>query len=98
MLKTLAYNGLGYCYESIKDYPNALDAFNKSIDPKTGTAYLALNYGNIARIYEQMNDSKQAEEYYKKALENATDPLTERLIRRKISLIAYKSDEESDKK
>lgn len=98
VLTTLAYNGLGYCYESIKDYPNALDSFNKSIEKETGTAYLAINYGNVARIYEQMNDTKQAEEYYKKALEHATDPLTERLIRRKISLIAYKSDEESDKK
>ena len=98
VLTALAYNGVGYCYESIKDYPNALDSFKKSIDHGTGTAYLDLNYGNVARIYEQMNNYKQAKEYYKKALDHATDPVTERLIKRKISLIAYKSDEESDKK
>ena len=96
VLTALAYNGLGYCYESIKDYPNALDSFNKSIEYESGTTYLSLSYSNVARIYEQMNDYKQAQEYYKRALDHATDSLTESLIRRKVSLIAYKSDEESD--
>jgi tetratricopeptide (TPR) repeat protein len=97
VLTSLAYNGLGYCYETLKDYPRALEAFKSSINSEKRTVSAALAFGNVARIYEQMKDFQQAEENYRKALDEETDPLTERLIRRKIAIIAYKSDEEREK-
>jgi predicted negative regulator of RcsB-dependent stress response len=85
ILTALAYYGLGYCHEAKKDYDGALNAFNKSIEYSTGIFYTTLNYQNIARIYEQMNKPEKAKEYYDKVLEQTTDPLTEKLIKRKIS-------------
>jgi tetratricopeptide (TPR) repeat protein len=86
----LAYYGLGYCYEAKKDFPNALDSYEKSNSYNIGDSYLAMNYGNIARVYEEMNKPEKAEEYYKKALDKTSDPISERLLKRKLSMIAYK--------
>ncbi len=85
VLTSLAYYSLGYCYEAKKEYAKALDSFNKSSTQGTGKFYLAMNYQSMARVYEEMNKPDKAEEYYKKTLEQTTDPLTERLIKRKIS-------------
>jgi len=85
ILTALAYYGLGYCHEAQKDYDGALSSFLKSIEYSTGIFYTTLNYHNIARIYEQMNKPEQAREYYDKVLEQTTDPLTEKLIKRKLS-------------
>jgi len=87
VLTSLAYYSLGYCYEAKKEYTNALNSFDKSSTQGTGKFYLAMNYQNMARVYEEMNKPDKAEEYYKKALEQTTDPFTERLIKRKISTL-----------
>lgn len=97
VLVSLAHSGLGYCYETLGDYPRALEAFKASIASDKGTAASAIALGNVARIYEQMKKFTKAEENYRKALKQAADPLTERIMRRKIALIAYKSDEESER-
>lgn len=87
VLTSLAYYGLGYCYEVKKEYANAVKSFDNSSMQGTGKFCLAMNYQSMARVYEEMNKPDKAEEYYKKTLEQTTDPLTERLIKRKISTL-----------
>jgi tetratricopeptide (TPR) repeat protein len=87
-LKTIAYMGLGHCYEAKKDFKNALAAFEKAASSKTGEVFAGLNDQNIARVYEAMNDPAKALEYYQKALTKNADPLSELLIKRKIATLS----------
>ena len=90
VLISLAYYGLGYCYEAKKEYADALAAFNNSIAQNTGKFYLVTNYQNIGRVYEKMNKPEKAEEYYKMALEQTNDSFTENLIKMKIAMLGYR--------
>jgi predicted negative regulator of RcsB-dependent stress response len=87
-LKTVAYMALGHCHEAKKDFKNALAAFEKAADSKAGQVFGGLNHQNIARVYEAMNDKTRALEYYRKALTNTTDPITELLLKRKIATLS----------
>jgi tetratricopeptide (TPR) repeat protein len=87
-LKTIAYMGLGHCYEAKKDFKNALAAFEKAASSKTGDVFAGLNDQNIARVYEAMNDRAKALEYYQKALTKNTDPLSQLLIKRKVATLS----------
>jgi tetratricopeptide (TPR) repeat protein len=87
-LRTIAYMGLGHCYEAKKDFKNALAAFEKAASSKTGDVFAGLNDQNIARVYEAMNDPAKALEYYQKALTKNADPLSELLIKRKIATLS----------
>ncbi|MBN2515043.1 MAG: tetratricopeptide repeat protein [Deltaproteobacteria bacterium] len=89
ILTMFAYYGLGYCYEAQKKYDKALDSFSNIGLHNAGTFYLAMNYNNMARIYEEMNKHDKAQEYYEKALKQTTDPVMERLIKRKMSTLSY---------
>ncbi len=77
--------GIGYACEAKKEYEKALEAFNQVADSKPGNVFEGLSYRNIARIYEEMNDSGKALDYYKKALEKTTDPAASSLLKRKIA-------------
>lgn len=86
-LMTLAYSGLGNCQEAKKDFSKALESYEKAMKTGAASSFEVLNYGNIARIYEQMNNSSKAAEYYRKALEKTTDPLMTLYLKRKISIL-----------
>jgi tetratricopeptide (TPR) repeat protein len=86
-LVPLAYTGLGYCYESKGDYKSALQYYEKADKSKAGITFESMNNRNIARIYEALNDRAKALEYYQKALGKTSDPLVERFIKRKISML-----------
>ncbi|MBE9546420.1 MAG: tetratricopeptide repeat protein [Proteobacteria bacterium] len=86
-LTALAYIGLGYCYEVKKNFTEALKSFENSINYCIGGSYEGIIYRNMARIHEETNNPKKAVEYYKKALEQTTDPSMEVLIKRKISIL-----------
>jgi tetratricopeptide (TPR) repeat protein len=90
VLTMFAYYGLGYCYEAQKKYDNALKSFGNIGSHNKGTFYLAMNYNNMARVFEEMNQYDKAQEYYEKALKQTTDPVMERLIKRKMSTLSYK--------
>lgn len=90
VLTMFAHYGLGYCYEAQKKYDKALDSFSNIGSSNEGTFYLAINYNNVARVYEEMNKPDKAHEYYEKALKQTTDPVMERLIKRKMSTLSYK--------
>ena len=84
-LQAMGYSGLGYCYESKKDWKNALESYEKASNSKTGGSFVSITYRNIARIYEEMNNREKALEYYQKALSKTTDPGMELFLKRKIS-------------
>jgi tetratricopeptide (TPR) repeat protein len=84
-LVTLAYNGLGACYESRKDFNKALESLEKAMKTNTASSFEALNYTSMARIHESMNSHAKAVEFYRKALEKTTDPLMTLFLKRKIA-------------
>ena len=90
VLTMFAYYGLGYCYEAQKKYDMALESFGKIGLHNAGTFYLSMNYNNMARVYEEMNKLDKAYEYYEKAMKQTSDPVMERLIKRKMSALSYK--------
>ncbi len=84
-LRSMAYNGLGYCYEAKGDLDKALESYEKSIPNAMGGAVLSATYSNMAGIYLEKKDKKKALEYYKKAHEQKNDPVLDSMIKRKIS-------------
>jgi tetratricopeptide (TPR) repeat protein len=86
-LVTLAYSGLGSCYESKKDFGKALQLYEKAMTTNAAVPFEALNYGNIARVYESMNNPLKAIEFYRKALQKTTDPLMTLYLKRKIAFL-----------
>jgi len=84
-LLALAYGGLGYCCESRKNFKDALISFEKALKADLRGSFAGINYRNIARIYEQMNNRGKAIEYYRKALNKNNDPFVDLVIKRKIS-------------
>lgn len=86
-LVTLAYNGLGACYEIKKDFKKAIELYENAANTSTGSSFEALNYGSLARVYEAMNNPAKAAEFYRKALGKTTDPLMTLYLKRKISLL-----------
>ena len=86
-LVVFAYIGLGYCYESKGNLKEALNSLDNSIKYSAGSSYKGIIYRNMGRIYEEMNDSPKAIEYYEKALKLTVNPSMEMLIKRKISTL-----------
>jgi tetratricopeptide (TPR) repeat protein len=86
-LVTLAYSGLGSCYEIKKDFNKAVELFDKALQTSTGSSFEAMNYGSLARVYEAMNNPVKAVEFYRKALGKTTDPLMTLYLKRKISIL-----------
>ncbi|NLN59203.1 MAG: tetratricopeptide repeat protein [Deltaproteobacteria bacterium] len=85
-LTTLVLSALGASHEAKKDLKKALEYYEKAIVTPVDNGFVALNYQNIARIYEEMNDKAKALDYYEKALAITVDPATELFIKRKIAL------------
>lgn len=86
-LVTLANSGLGNSLEAKKDFGKALEYYEKAMKTPAAASFEVLNYTNIARVYEQMNNPAQAAEYYRKALGKTTDPLMTVYLKRKISIL-----------
>lgn len=84
-LLVLAYNALGLCYEQKKDFSHAREAYEHALRLKAGHLFESINYGNLARLYEMMNDKKKAAEYYEKARAKAVDPVMKDWYGRKLS-------------
>ncbi len=88
-LRTLyARIGIGYAYEAKKEYDKALDAFNKVVESNSGNVFEGIGYGNMARVYEEMNDRGKAIDFYKKALEKTKDPAASAMLKRKIAQLS----------
>ena len=84
-LVTLAYHGLGVCYEIKKDFKKALESFEKASNTKTASSFEALNFNGMARAHEAMNSPAKAAEYYRKALGKTKDPAMTMYLKRKIA-------------
>lgn len=86
-LVTLAYSGLGSCYDIKKDFNKAIELFENAMKTSTGSSFEAMNYDSLARVYEAMNNPVKAVEFYRKALGKTTDPLMTLYLKRKISIL-----------
>ena len=87
-LVTLAYNGMGACYELKKDFNKALETYEKAMKSSSAPSFETLNYAGAARVYEAMNNNAKAVEFYRKALGKTTDPLMTLYLKRKISSLS----------
>lgn len=85
MLKPLAAYGLGYSYEALGEFDKAIEAFLQAVDDASGLHFKIINYANLGRIYEKMNDVEQAVQYFEKVYEADTDPLLAALAARRIA-------------
>jgi len=83
-VKFLVLTSLGYCFETKRDIMGALGYFEEA-QKISSPGFEAIGYRNIARIYEQLNDKKKAQENYENALLKTTDPSMMIFIKRKIS-------------
>ena len=63
----LAYSGLGASQEAKNDLNKALESYDLAMKTRAAPSFEALNYSNIARIYETKKDSVKAAEFYRKA-------------------------------
>ena len=86
-LVTLAYSGLGSCYEIKKNFNKAIQFFENAGKTSTGSLFEAMNYGSLARVYEVMNNPAKAVEFYRMALGKTTDPLMTLYLKKKISIL-----------
>jgi tetratricopeptide (TPR) repeat protein len=86
-LVTLAYSGLGSCYEIRKDFNKAIELYEIALKTRTGSSFEVMSYGSLARVYEAMKNPVKAAEFYQKALGKTTDPLMTLYLKRKISIL-----------
>lgn len=87
-LKVFAYTGKGYCHEMKKDFKKALLSFESALKIPDGDILQGQIYRDMARIYEEMSDQKNALEYYRKALEKTADPTMVSIIKRRIAAMS----------
>lgn len=87
VLTSLAYYGLGYCYEQKEDYDEALKSFEQSNSFIVGTNFTVINYSNIARIYEKMKRPEKALEYYERVVEQTDDYFMKTLAKQKLATL-----------
>ncbi|MCX7634138.1 MAG: tetratricopeptide repeat protein [Syntrophales bacterium] len=86
-ITALTHAGMGYCYEAKKDYKNALASHERSLEVRGGKTFESTGYANMARVYEAMNDKNKALEFYRKALDRATDANMKEILERKIATL-----------
>ncbi|MEI7590606.1 MAG: tetratricopeptide repeat protein [Deltaproteobacteria bacterium] len=86
-LAVISCISMGFSYEAKKDYQNALLSYQKAEKMKSGANFASTNLQNIARIYDISGDRTKATEYYKLALEKATEPIAKRIIQNKIGML-----------
>lgn len=86
-LRCFAFEGLGYCYEERGDYEQALKHFKNSMEGTDSSNIKELEYLNLARSYEALNDSKSALQFYKKLIDNQGDSLFLELAKDKVNAL-----------
>lgn len=83
--KALSYISLAYCYEKKKDYQKALNVLQQAENIEAGKNFGTFIYRDMGRIYEEMQNYKEALKYYNKALEQSLEPTITLFIKRKIA-------------
>ncbi|MCK9229208.1 MAG: tetratricopeptide repeat protein [Syntrophales bacterium] len=87
VLRPLSWYGLGYAMEARGDYPGALESFQKAHEGSSGIHFKAINYSNMARMYEKMSDREKALQYYEKVIDVDSDVILAGLARNRIAEI-----------
>jgi tetratricopeptide (TPR) repeat protein len=65
--RSMALNGLGYCYEAKGDYAQAAENYQKNAE-ESGNPYQGESMLDVARCYEALKQKQKALEAYQKAL------------------------------
>ncbi|MCK9274739.1 MAG: tetratricopeptide repeat protein [Syntrophales bacterium] len=94
MLRSLAFYSLGYAYEVKGEYEQALKSFENSEKSTTGIHFKTINYANIGRIYEKMDNIPKALEYYGKVNGEDVDPFMKGLMKTKIASLNQEGSNE----
>jgi tetratricopeptide (TPR) repeat protein len=84
LYRAFAMEGLGYCYESKRDYEKAMHAFQKVIDLGEGFQ-LANAYLGLGRCSEKMGKTKEALENYRSFIKISQKSQMANIVLRKIS-------------
>jgi len=87
-LIVLALSGLALSQEAKKNYSGALASLERALKMKSGVLFEGILFRDMARMYEQLNDKKNALEYYRKALSATNDPSITMLLKRKIAMLS----------
>lgn len=87
-LVTLALSGLALSKEAKKDYSGALASLERALKTKSGVLFEGILLRDMARMYEQLNDKKNALEYYRRAVSVTKDPSIVILLKRKIATLS----------
>jgi len=65
--RSMALNGIGYCYEAKGDYAKAAESYQKNAE-ESGNPYQGESMLDVARCYEALKQKQKALEAYQKAL------------------------------
>lgn len=86
LYQLLAFEGLGYAFEGMKDYERALKSFQEitKMSPPYEWAGVHLN---LARCYEKLGKKEEALQHYKTFLKDNSKSFSVNLALRKISLL-----------
>ena len=87
-LVTLALSGLALSKEAKKDYSGALASLERALKTKSGVLFEGILLRDMARMYERLNDKKNALEYYRRAVSVTKDPSIVILLKRKIATLS----------
>ncbi|MDY6799887.1 MAG: CHAT domain-containing tetratricopeptide repeat protein [Bacteroidota bacterium] len=67
------YNNIGNIYRLNNDFENAIDYYNKSLDLKIEKKLSYSTFANLGICYENLGETKKAEQYYLKAIHTIQD-------------------------
>jgi len=87
LFRAFAMEGLGYAYEGKKDYPKALESYQRIIEMGAGSR-LADAYLAAGRCYEKLGKEKEALESYKIYLKTAEKSQASHMVMRKVSALS----------
>jgi CHAT domain-containing protein/Tfp pilus assembly protein PilF len=62
---------IGYVYEKQSNYTEAIKYYIQSIPPDENSPYIIKSYRNLANLYFQIKNEKEAEKYFKLALDKS---------------------------
>ena len=81
-------SGLALSKEAKKDYSGALASLERALKTKSGVLFEGILLRDMARMYERLNDKKNALEYYRRAVSVTKDPSIVILLKRKIATLS----------
>jgi len=86
--RQLVYLNLGYCYEALKKFQDALSTFEK-LTAKPENALAPLAYYNLGRINEESGDREDALKYYREYLDQSSSQVFRQIVQEKVEKLSF---------